>query len=128
MPIAEKIYGPGHPELARVLLNLGLVRVDLGEDAAARQLLERALAIDEKTLQPDHPQLVRTLAELADLHSSHGRYAEAEPLFQRLIELRNQGAFFTDWEPLFANWVRFLRATGRNAEAGGWRRRSPGAD
>jgi tetratricopeptide (TPR) repeat protein/two-component sensor histidine kinase len=117
VPIAEKIYGPEHPELARVLLNLGLARVDLGEDAAARRLLERALAIDEKTLQPDHQQLVQTLAELADLHSSHGRYAEAEPLFQRLIELRHEGAAFKDWDPLFANWVRFLRATGREEEA-----------
>jgi tetratricopeptide (TPR) repeat protein/two-component sensor histidine kinase len=117
VPIAEKIYGPEHPELARVLLNLGLVRVDLGQNAAARRLLERALAIDEKTLQPDHRQLVHTLAELADLHTSHGRYAEAEPLYQRLIELRHEGAAFNDWNPLFANWIRFLRATGRNAEA-----------
>ena len=118
VPIVEKIFGSGHPELARVLLNLGLVRKSRGQDAPTRQLLERALAIDEKTLQPDHRQLVRTLAELADLHCFHRRYAEAEPLFQRLIQLRNQGAVFTDWDPLFANWVRFLRATGRNAEAG----------
>jgi tetratricopeptide (TPR) repeat protein/two-component sensor histidine kinase len=118
VPIAEKIYGPEHPELARILLNLGLVRVDLGEDAAARRLLERALAIDEKALQPDHRQLVHTLAELADLHTSHGRYAEAEPLYQRLIALRDEGAPYDQWEPLFANWVRFLRATGRNVEAG----------
>ena len=118
VPIVEKVYGPGHPELARVLLNLGLARLALGEEAAARQLLERALAIQEKTVAPVHPELVRTLAELADLHSSQGRYAEAEPLYQRLIELRNQGAAFTDWNPLFANWVRFLRATGREEEAG----------
>ena len=128
VPIVEKIYGPGHPELARVLLNLGLVRVDLHEDAAARQLLERALAIDEKALQPDHRHLVWTLAELADLHCSHGRYTEAEPLFQRLIALRNQGAVFGDWKPLFANWVRFLRATGRNAEAGRVEASKPRAD
>lgn len=118
VPIIEKIYGPGHPELARALLNLGLVRKGLNQDAPARQLLERALAIDEKTLQPDHRQLVQTLAELADLHCFRGRYAEAEPLFQRLIELRNQGVPFPDWDPLFANWVRFLRATGREEEAG----------
>jgi hypothetical protein len=30
---AEKVYGPDHPELARTLLNLGLVRQDLGADA-----------------------------------------------------------------------------------------------
>ncbi|MFL6235128.1 MAG: tetratricopeptide repeat protein [Thermoanaerobaculia bacterium] len=117
VPIAEKIYGPEHPELARILLNLSLARVALGEDAAPRELLERALAIDEKTLQHHHRQLVRTLAELADLHSSHGRYAEAEPLYQRLIELRHEGAPYDQWDLLFANWVRFLRATGRNAEA-----------
>jgi tetratricopeptide (TPR) repeat protein len=118
VPIVEKIYGPGHPELARALFNLGLVRKNLGQDASARGLLERSLAIEEKTLQPNHPQLVRTLAELADLYCFHGRYAEAEPLFQRLIELRNEGAPFTEWDALFANWIRFLRATGRNAEAG----------
>ena len=43
--INEKVYGPDHPELARPLLNLGLARHDLGEDAAATKLFERALAI-----------------------------------------------------------------------------------
>ena len=128
VPIVEKIYGPGHPELARALFNLGLVRKNLGQDAPARGLLERSLAIEEKTLQPNHPQLVRTLAELADLDCFHGRYAEAEPFFQRLIELRNQGAPFNEWDALFANWVRFLRATGRNAEAGRVEASKPGAD
>ncbi|MFL6192565.1 MAG: tetratricopeptide repeat protein [Thermoanaerobaculia bacterium] len=122
--IAEKIYGPEHPELARTLLNLGLVRKDLGEDAAARRLLEQALAIEEKTVAPTHPALVRTLAELADLHCFHGRYAEAEPQFQRLTALRDQGATFDQWDPLFANWVRFLRATGRQAEAARFEARS----
>ena len=107
-----------HPEFARILLNLGLARGDLGQDAAARQLLERALAIYEQTLQPDHRQLVRTLAELADLHSSHGRYAEAEPLYRRLIELRNQGSGLRRMGPGVRQLDRFLRATGRNAEAG----------
>lgn len=117
LPVAEKVYGPEHPELARILLNLGLFQRDLGQDVPARRFLERALAIDEKTLAPGHRQLVQTLAELADLHVEHGRYAEAEPLFRRLLELRAAGAKYGEWKPLLANWVRFLRATGREAEA-----------
>ena len=49
--------------------------------------------------------------------SGQQRYAEAEPLYQRLIELRHEGAPYDQWDLLFANWVRFLRATGRGEEA-----------
>ena len=63
-----KVYGSEHPEHARTLLNLGLARVDLGQDQAARRDLERALAIYERTLEPSHQRLVRALAALADHH------------------------------------------------------------
>jgi tetratricopeptide (TPR) repeat protein len=98
-------------------LNLGLVRQELGEDAAARSLMERALAIDEKALAPDHPALVRALAALADLHFEAGRYAEAEPLYRRLWKLKEAGASYDGWNDTLGRWARLLRATGRNAEA-----------
>lgn len=113
----ERVYGPAHPQLARTLLNLALARIDLGEDGVARRLLERALAIDEAALEPGHPELVRTLATLADLHGRNGRYAEAEPLFRRLIELRDEGAPYGQWDETLANWARLLRETGRDEEA-----------
>ncbi len=70
---AERVYGPEqHPEFARTLFNLGLARKALGEDVAARQLIERALAIDERALAPDHPQVVQTLARWPTSISSTG--------------------------------------------------------
>ncbi|HKI02954.1 MAG TPA: tetratricopeptide repeat protein [Thermoanaerobaculia bacterium] len=115
--IAERVYGPEHPDFARTLLNLGLVRQDLGEDAAVQRLFERALGIQEKTLAPSHPVLVRTLASLADLHCVHRRWATAEPFLRRLMKLKAGGAVYSDWDKTLANWTRFLRATGREAEA-----------
>ncbi|HKV08845.1 MAG TPA: tetratricopeptide repeat protein, partial [Thermoanaerobaculia bacterium] len=60
-----KTFGPAHPELARALLNLGLVYANLEREAEARRLFERSLAIDEKTLEPGHPQLLRAQDLLA---------------------------------------------------------------
>ncbi len=62
----EKIYGGDHPELARTLLNLGLARSRLGQDAVARRLFERALSIAEQTLEPGQPLLVRARQMLAE--------------------------------------------------------------
>ena len=42
----EAAYGPEHPTVAISLGNLATVLGDLGEPAAARPLLDRALAID----------------------------------------------------------------------------------
>ena len=78
----------------------------LGQDAAARHNLERALAIKEKSFGTASPQLVETLANLADLHFRHGRYAEAEPLYRRLLALRKQGVEYKDWDKVLADYSR----------------------
>ena len=103
---AGKVYGPEHPNTARILLNLGLTRMDLGKDAAAQQNLERALAIQERNFGPASPRLVPTLDDLASLHLRNGRYAEAEPLYRRLLAMRDQGVEYKGWDKVLANYER----------------------
>ena len=57
LAIAEATYGPGHPEVAIRVNNLGMVLQDLGELAAARAAYERSLAIAEATYGPSHPEV-----------------------------------------------------------------------
>lgn len=108
----EKVYGSEHPNTARVLLNLGLARRDLGQDKAARRDLGRALAIQER-VGPESPLLTRTLAVLAGLHLQQRRYAEAEPLYRRLLILRDRGAAYDKWDEVLIEEARLRRATAR---------------
>jgi hypothetical protein len=53
------VYGPGHPEVARALWNLGNVQRDLGQLRAARTNQQRALTTLEAVYGPDHPHTVQ---------------------------------------------------------------------
>ena len=101
---AEGVYGPEHPQLARTLMNLGLARDELGEADVAGQLLERALAICEKALAAEHPQHLRAMAMLANHHLRQGHHAEATMLYRRLLELRESGATFAEWDEFVDQW------------------------
>jgi tetratricopeptide (TPR) repeat protein len=61
-----------------------------GEYAAARPLLERALAICERTLGPDHPATATSLNNLALLLYRQGEYAAARPLYERALAIRKR--------------------------------------
>ena len=58
---------PHHLHTATSLNNLAYLLRDQGVPAAARPLLERALAIRERVLGPDHPDTVATRRALAEL-------------------------------------------------------------
>ena len=49
--IKEQVLGPAHPDLATSLINLGVQRALAGDPAAARPLLERALADSRSRLR-----------------------------------------------------------------------------
>jgi esterase/lipase superfamily enzyme len=73
-----------HVELLR---NLGEYAAESGEDATARQYLERALALEEIALGAMNPDLVPVLTDLADLAVKEKRYADAAALEQRVIAI-----------------------------------------
>ena len=58
LAIQERAYGRDHPNVAFTLNNLGLAYRVLGDNAKARDMLERALAIKDATEPPDQARVV----------------------------------------------------------------------
>ena len=88
----EASYGPDHPDLARVLLNLAyLLRTD-GRIDEAEPMFRRALAIFEASYGRDHPHTAIARAHLAALEAAHGRGGAgrltAKGFFRRLFGKR----------------------------------------
>jgi tetratricopeptide (TPR) repeat protein len=78
--------GERHDEPAAALAHyLGQHFKQSGNAAAARPLLERALAIREHLLGLYHSDTASSLALLADLYREQGNYAAAAPLLERLL-------------------------------------------
>ncbi len=84
---AEKVLGPDHPNVATVLIGIGVGYTRMGAYVKAEPVLTRALAISEKALDPDHPQVATALNFLADLYRHMGAYAKAEPLLTRALRI-----------------------------------------
>ena len=57
LAIAEKVYGPDHPEVAIRRQQHRPILKAQGDLAGALQYAQRALAIDEKVYGPDHPDV-----------------------------------------------------------------------
>ena len=85
--LAEKDFGPDHPNVAQSLNNLALLYRAQGRYAAAEPLYKRSLRIYEKALGPDYPAVATTLNNLAALYQRQGRYAAAEPLYKRSLRV-----------------------------------------
>jgi tetratricopeptide (TPR) repeat protein len=76
---------------ASVLNGLACYRVGaLATYAAARSLLERALAIDDKVMGPDHPDTARSLNNLGYLLQEQGDFSGAQPYYERALAIREK--------------------------------------
>jgi len=67
LQIAEEVYGPDHPTVARDVNNLGSVLQDMGDLQEAKKCYERALKIRRACLGKDHPLTKRALENLKSL-------------------------------------------------------------
>ncbi|MER6827412.1 FxSxx-COOH system tetratricopeptide repeat protein, partial [Streptosporangium sp. NPDC000563] len=92
LAIAEAVYGPDHPDVARSLGNLASSFRALGRPGEAVPLFQRALAINETAYGPEHPYVAISLGNLANSFSDLGRLGEAVPLFQRALAI-NETAY-----------------------------------
>jgi tetratricopeptide (TPR) repeat protein len=81
----EDAYGPDHPEVASTLTNLGIVLRELGELAAARAAVERALGIVEDAYGPDHPEVAATLGNLGIVRWALGEVPAARAAVERAL-------------------------------------------
>ncbi|KAH8062809.1 hypothetical protein JL720_13179 [Aureococcus anophagefferens] len=69
------------------LANLGNAHGSLGDNAKARELLERALAIKEREYGRDHAEVAVTLANLGNAYNRLGDYAKACELYERALAI-----------------------------------------
>jgi tetratricopeptide (TPR) repeat protein len=70
LELAEKEFGPDHPDVGTTLNNLALLYQRQGRYAAAELLSKRSLVITEKALGSDHPSVGTSLNNLALLYMS----------------------------------------------------------
>ncbi len=82
-------FSTAHPDLAGPLLNLGLVRVRAGDEAAAADYFQRATAVCT--------QCGPAWNQLGVLGRKQGRFADAEQAYLRAIELQ------PDYAPAYYN-------------------------
>lgn len=85
--VAEKTFGPDHPNVAQSLNRVGLLYKAEGQYALAEPLLKRALSIRETALGPDHMDVATSLNNLASLYGSQAQYAQAEVLYKRSLTI-----------------------------------------
>ena len=72
LAIAEKLYGPDHPNVATYANNIGQILQAQGDLAGALRYTQRALAIDEKVYGPDHPNVARDANNIGTILMAQG--------------------------------------------------------
>lgn len=75
------------PHLADALSQLGLIALEEGKYAIAKQNMERSLAIYRKTFGPDHVMIANADAGLAQAYLGERNYKQADSLIQRAISI-----------------------------------------
>ncbi|MEE8515850.1 MAG: tetratricopeptide repeat protein, partial [Alphaproteobacteria bacterium] len=88
--LAEREYGPDHPNTATFLSNLATVYQGLGKDAEAESLVKRALAIYGISPLSQSRHIVNVLGNYAVLLRKMGRHAEAEKIEARAKETKSK--------------------------------------
>jgi len=83
--LAEKTFGPDHPNVATSLTTLADLEKAKGRCEQAESLYKRALAIDEKALGPDHPNVSRNLKNLMGLQAFQGKQEEVLENSKRIL-------------------------------------------
>jgi tetratricopeptide (TPR) repeat protein len=87
LPIAEKVFGSDHSEVAAIVNNLGGVLLDLSDLPGAKKCRERAFAIGEKVHGPDHPKVATYVNNLGSVLHGLGDLPGAKKCFERALAI-----------------------------------------
>ncbi len=90
LAIAEQVFAPDAPELARVIAALGGCLLNLNRPAEAKPLLGRALELRRKLAGADDPDSVESLLQLGRLHRLQNDFAAARPCFEQALASREK--------------------------------------
>ena len=119
LAVAEKSFGPNHPQVGTALNSLALLCKTTQRLAEAEMLLIRALAIEEPIFGPDHPNVAHVLNNLGQVFEKTNRFGEAELLFRRALAIDEQsyGPDHPEVAKRLDNLAHLLLATRRLGEA-----------
>ncbi|MFO7561475.1 MAG: protein kinase [Enhygromyxa sp.] len=84
----EQQLSPEHPAIGTLAFNIGDSLAELGEWAAARQMLDRALAIQTAAYGVDSRRVVAVATRLAEVEIELGDYPRAEALAANAWEVQ----------------------------------------
>jgi serine/threonine-protein kinase len=90
LSIAEKVYGPDHPIVAKTLNALAVVLQRMGDYPSAIAAHERALAIREKAFGPHHPNVAESLINLGAAWDDSGDGAHAREAWRRALPIAEE--------------------------------------
>jgi tetratricopeptide (TPR) repeat protein len=117
--LAAQLYGPDHPQTAKVLHQVASLRMGLQEFDQVMALLARVIATYERVLGPEHPSLVAPLHNGTLTLLAMGDVETAAAWAERSLALREQ--VFAAGHPSLAYGLNALgevrRRLGRGEEA-----------
>jgi tetratricopeptide (TPR) repeat protein len=82
------LHDTGRKQTARVLARVGQYQHARAAYATARELLQRALAIQEAVYGPEHPDVASTLTNLGSVQQQLGEFAAARVTLQRALAIQ----------------------------------------
>lgn len=86
----ERVVGPNHWLISRMLGDLSNAYRSKGDPTRARELMERGLELDTQLLGPTHPTVAAALDRLLAANAQEGRYDAALEAGQQALEIRTR--------------------------------------
>ena len=119
LAIAQKLYGPDHPDVARALEELAGCHYLQRRFGEARAIVEKVVAIDQRALGSEHRLVGSDLDHLALLCDAQGDHEAALAFHRRglAIDRKALGADNPEYAEHLMNLGQTLRLLGRNQEA-----------
>lgn len=117
--LRERVQDPGHPDRARTLGDIGLLRYQQGKYPQAQEALLSAVAILERSPDDVAPDLAATLQTLGRTYRERGEYASAHATLERALQIQTHvsGAASSEVAGILNSLGLLLVEIGRPEEA-----------
>jgi tetratricopeptide (TPR) repeat protein len=117
----ERVLGPEHPEVARLLNYLGFFLKKIGRPGESVPLFQRAIAIIDVDPEGRNPDLATYIKNLGEAFQDLGQLDDARPLFHRALDrgcrfLAETGSKHTFHEKLVKRYRDILAQMGRSED------------
>jgi serine/threonine-protein kinase len=90
LALDERLHGPGHPNVASDLINLGAIAKELGRFDDAERRYRRALEIYRGWYGPQHFEVAATLTMMSRALIPRGRVREAGDMLREALAIREK--------------------------------------